>query len=69
MKNNVKSLFETSLAYEEGRRRSASLFRERWLKMSQKERAMFRKLILEKDPEDSPANRHYRLMKKYYPAG
>lgn len=71
--NTVKSLSEMCPSYEEGRRRYASQLREEWLKMSQKEKAMYRKFLLNNPDLDDPAvklARHqYQVMREYYPVG
>ncbi len=71
--NTTKSLSEMCPSYEADRRRCASQLRERWLKMSQKEKAMLRKFFLNSEDLSNPAVRlakeEYRLMREYYPVG
>ncbi len=71
--NTVKSLNEMSPSYEAGRIRCASLLREEWLKMSQREKAMYRKFFLNSEDLSDPAVRlakeEYQLMREYYPVG
>jgi len=73
MKNKIKSLSEMSPSYEEGNRQYASQLREEWLKMSQKEKSMYRKFLLNNPDLDDPAvklARHrYQVMREYYPVG
>jgi hypothetical protein len=71
--NTVKSLNEMSPSYEAGKIRCASLLREEWLKMSQKEKALYRRFLLNNEDLSDPAVRlakeEYQLMRKYYPVG
>ncbi len=72
-KNTTKSLSEMCPSYEADRRRCASLLREEWLKMSQKEKSMLRKFFLNSEDLSKPAVRlakeEYQLMREYYPVG
>jgi hypothetical protein len=71
--NTTKSLSEMCPSYEADRRQYASQLRELWLKMSQKEKALYRKFLLNNPDLDDPAvklARHrYQVMREYYPVG
>lgn len=64
---------ETLPGYEEARRQYASQLRKEWLAMSQKEKALYKKFLLNSDDLDDPAVRaakyEYQAMREYYPFG
>jgi len=72
-KKENKSLTEMSPGYEEERRQYASLLREKWMAMPQKEKALYRKFLLNSDDVDDPAvklaKHAYQVMREYYPFG
>ncbi len=71
--NTIKSLSEMCPSYEADRRQYASQLRELWLKMSQKEKALYRKFFLNSEDMSDPAvrraKRQYQIMREYYPVG
>lgn len=72
-KKASKSLAEMSPGYEEARSRYAYQLRKEWLAMSQKEKALYRKFLLNNDDLDDPAvklaKHEYQVMREYYPLG
>ena len=72
-KKESKSLAEISPGYEEARSQYAAQLRKEWLAMSQKEKALYRKFLLNNDDLDDPAVRlakyEYQVMREYYPFG
>lgn len=72
-KEENKSFNEMLPEYEDGKRQYASLLRERWLRISQKEKALYKRFLLNNDDLDDPAVRlakyEYQAMREYYPVG